>query len=275
MNTHALGYQPSPIDDNDYKLVGDANSLFGANFGVAAPPKHYENIRHIDFIRDQSITNSCVWQAMLQQHWIAQGVQGTSPRKKLSVLYGYWNTRKRTGFEKADRGCLPREAWKAAAAMGFPEEKMWPFDPGNVNAKPDFDAIAAAIDQRWVKGYYNIYGMQGRKLEVMQAISQGHPVVLGTVIDSAFDKFRGGVHDTLGIPTGFIGRHMMCAVAYDEEGLWVVNSWGENWGSPDPTGKFKGGFFRMSWEWLNWFQVTDLWAVTYAKEFSVCHAFSV
>jgi len=25
---------------------------------------------------------------------------------------------------------------------------------------------------------------------------------------------------------------------------------------------------RMSWEWLNWFQVTDLWAVTYAKEFA-------
>lgn len=269
MLEHALGYQPSPIDDNDYKLVGDDNSLFGASFGVTAPPVHYENIKHIDWIKDQSITNSCVWQAMQQQHWVAQGVQGTSPRRKLSVLLGYWATRQRVGFEKVDKGCLPREAWKAAAAMGFCEEKLWPFDAGLVNAKPDFDAWAGAIDQKWVKGYFNIYGMQGRKLEVMQAISQGHPVVLGTVIDRAFDKFRSStVKETLGIPTGFIGRHMMCAVAYDEQGLWVVNSWGENWGCPDPTGKFSGGFFRMSWDWLNWFQVTDLWAVTFAKEFA-------
>lgn len=269
MAVHALGYQPSPIDDNDYKLVGDANSLFGANFGVSPPHKHYELIKHIDWIKDQSITNSCVWQAMQQQHWIAQGVQGTTPRRKLSVLFGYWMTRKRTGTEKNDMGCLPSQAWKAAKAMGFPAEKMWPFDPGHVNAKPDFDAIAGAIDQKWLKGYYNIYGMQGRKLEVMQAISQGHPVILGTIIDGAFDKYRSSsTTDVIGVPTGFIGRHMMCAVAYDETGLWVVNSWDEDWGCPDPTGKFNGGFFRMSWEWLSWFQVTDLWAVTYAKEFA-------
>jgi len=269
MAKHALGYQPSPIDDNDYRLVGNDTALFGVSFGVAAPSKHYENIRFIDWVNDQSITQSCVWQALQQQHWVAQGVQGTRNRKKLSRLFGYWMTRKRREQHKNDSGCLPREAWKAAAAMGFPEEKIWPFDPGNVNAKPDFDAISGAIDQKWVKGYYNITGLQGRKQEVMQAISQGHPVVLGTIIDETFDDYRSSkTNEALPIPKGFLGRHMMCAVAYDEQGVWIINSWSENWGCPDPAGKFSGGFFRMSWEWLNWFGVTDLWAVTFAKEFA-------
>ncbi|KKM87276.1 hypothetical protein LCGC14_1270590, partial [marine sediment metagenome] len=139
--------------------------------------------------------------------------------------------------------------------------------PQKVNRKPDFDAYAGGIDQKWINGYYMLWGLTGRDSEVRQAISQGHPVIFGTVIDDKFDDFRGG--DTLGIPKSApIGRHMMCGVAYDGDGLWVVNSWSKFWGGADPTGKFPGGFFRMGWDWVNWAQATDWWAVRYAKEFA-------
>lgn len=265
---NGLGYIPSPVDDRDYSLVGNATtSLFGSSL-PSAPAEHFDLLQYIDRINDQGGTNSCVWQAIQQQHYIAQGVNGVSSRKYLSVLYGYWQTRKRGGTEAFDLGCMPRLAWQAAATMGFCVEKLWPFNMAGVNRPPSFDATAGAIDQKWIEGYYNIWGLSGRAEEVRAAISQGHPVIFGTIVDDAFKAYRGIKNpQPLKPPTGFSGRHMMCAPAYDQHGLWVVNSWNKSWGAPDPSGFHPGGFFRMSWEWVNWHQATDWWAVKFPKEF--------
>lgn len=270
MARHQLGLVPSPIDDRDKKLVGDDDALFGTSI-ITPPKEHLDLLLLIHGVNDQSITNSCVWNALQTQHHIVQRKQGVRNPKLMSRLFGYFHTRKRTGDEKRDLGCIPREAWKAAAGMGFCTEELWPFDPAEVNAPPDFDATAGAIDQQWVRGYYNIWGLlHGRDEEVKMAISKGHPVVFGSLVDDHFDSYSTrDTSDTLGIPRSVpIGRHMMCAPAYDEKGLWVVNSWGLGWGGPDPTGTFPGGFFRMSWEWVNWHQALDWWAVEFAKEFA-------
>jgi hypothetical protein len=265
-----LGYIPSPIDDRDLKLVGDADSMFGAV--AAAPPKQsYDLIQHIDWVNDQQTSNSCVWNGIQTAHWIRQGRQGTAQEKKrrLSRMFGYWNTRKRNGDESRDQGCIPREAWKAAATMGFCTEALWPFEISKVNQKPDLDAFTGAIDQQWLTGYYNLWGLTGRDNEARLAISQGHPVVFGTLIDDKFTTYKAATPDeTVGIPKSVpVGRHMMCGVGYDEKGLIVANSWGLGWGTPDPSHRFPGGFFRMAWEWVNWFQATDFWAVKFAEEF--------
>lgn len=269
MANHNLGFQPSPIDDRDKPLVGDDTALFGA--AVAAPAEHLDLIALMHGINEQGKTNSCVWNAIQTQNYIAQREQGILKPKRLSRLFGYFHTRKRSGHEKIDGGCIPREAWKAAAGMGYCVEDLWPFDRAKVNTPPDFDATSGAIDQQWVSGYYNIWGLlHGRDEEVKMAISKGHPVVFGSLVDDEFDGFTtNSINDIVDIPRSTpIGRHMMCAVAYDEKGLWVANSWGTDWGGPDPTGRFTGGFFRMSWEWVNWHQATDWWAVEYVKEFS-------
>lgn len=265
-----LGYIPSPIDDRDLKLVGDENSLFGTTSLITPPDECFALFDHIDRVNDQSITQSCVWNAIQSQHWIRQSAQGTTPKRRLSRLFGYWMTRHRTDDERVDGGCIPREAWKAAANMGFCTEELWPFDPGRVNDQPDLDAVSGAIDQQWLTGYYNLWGLTGRDNEVRLAIAQNHPVVFGTLVDDRFQDYRSSMpDDTLGIPRSTpVGRHMMCGVGYDEKGLWVLNSWGLSWGCPDPTGRFPGGFFRMSWEWVNWYQATDFWAVKFAEEFS-------
>lgn len=47
-----------------------------------------------------------------------------------------------------------------------------------------------------------------------------------------------------------LGGHAFAIVAYDEQGLWIQNSWGEDWG--------KGGFARISYDdWLA--NGTDVW----------------
>lgn len=268
--TLRAGYIPSPIDDRDLRLVGDDNALFGAT-SLSPPGEHYGLIQHLDFVNDQQTTESCVWNAIQTQHYIALGHRGVTKRERLSRLFGYWFSRFRHGGQKLDIGTIPREAWKAAATMGFCKESLWPFDIARVNDKPDFDAISGAIDQQWVKGYYNIYGVKyARDEEVRMAISKGHPVVFGSMVNKPFLTYREAHQtDALEIPReNPIGRHMMCAVAYDDLGLWVVNSWGLDWGAADPTGKFPAGFFRMSWDWVNWSQATDFWAVDYAIDFA-------
>jgi len=265
-----LGYIPSPVDDRDLKLVGEENSLFGAQAPLVPPAECLDHIRQLDKICNQLNTNTCVWNAMQQQHWIRQGIQGVVDRKRLSRMFGYWQTLNKTGGPIRDEGCMPRDAWKAAATMGFCTEKLWPFDPKRVLDQPDFDATAGAIDQQWLTGYYNLWGLTGRDNEAKLAISQGHPIVFGSLVDSNFMRYRADKFDgTRGIPNGTpVGRHMMCGVGYDVEGLWVLNSWGDGWGTEDPTGKFSGGFFRMSWEWVNWYQASDFWAIKFAEEFT-------
>lgn len=267
-----FGFTPSPHDDRDRPLVGAlgaAGALFGAVPGEL-PAEHYTLIAHLDEVLDQKSTESCVLHAIRQQHWLAQHVQGAKKVGKLSVLFGYWAARQRLGREHLDTGCQPREAWKALAALGFPKDSLWPFAENRVNLKPDFDAFSGAVDQKWLSGYYAVTGHESREQEIKTALSRNHAVVLGTVVDPAFTKYQSrGIQDVLGPPRGFAGRHMMCAVGYDIWGLWLVNSWGEgDWGCPDPLGRFRGGFCRMSWEWLNSYHVTDIWVATAAKEFA-------
>jgi hypothetical protein len=267
MTERGMGYIPSPVDDRDFKLVGDETALFGTSL-PEVPNDYLGMLQYIDFVNDQRNTNSCVWQSIQQQHYISQGVHGITDRKALSVMFGYYHTRKRGGTEKLDLGCFPRLAWQAVEGMGFCKEVLWPFKPDDINRPPDFDATAGAIDQKWIEGYYNIWGLVGRAEEVRSALSQGHPVIFGTIVDDDFKRYKGIKNpEPLKPPKGFSGRHMMCAVAYDQDGLWVINSWGKDWGAPDLTGFHSGGFFRMSWEWVNWHQATDWWAVKIPKEF--------
>lgn len=268
MSEPGLGYIPSPIDDRDYKLVGDDNALFGASL-PDVPSEFLDLIQYVDQVNDQKNTNSCVWQSIQQQHYIASEFHGMSDVLPLSVMFGYYHTRKRGGTEALDMGCFPRLAWQAAATMGFCKESLWPFNPKNINRPPSLDATSGAIDQQWIKGYYNIWGLKGRDAEVRAALSKGHPVVFGTVVDDAFKRYKYIKNpEPLKPPTGFGGRHMMCAVGYDQDGLWVVNSWGEDFGSADPLGNHAGGWFRMSWEWVRWHQASDWWAVDYPKKYA-------
>jgi len=259
------GYIPSPPDERDFPLVGTGgNALFGA-LDDYVPVAHLPMIAHLDGINDQGGSSSCVWQGMQQQHYVALGVHGVRSRRRLSVMFGYHLTRRRGGTQLVDGGCVPRLAWKVAADSGFCPEDLWPFNEAEINRPPSLDAVAGAIDQRWVEGYYHILGSP-REDEVRQALSSNHPLVFGTIIDQSFGRYKGSglSTDPMPPPSGNTGRHMMCAVGYDQDGLWVVNSWGR-WGCGDPTGRFDHGFFHMSWEWVNWYGATDWWAIRYPK----------
>jgi len=212
---HALGYlcrveevsmREAPADTKVYNLEVEGDHSYVAE-GIAV--------------------HNCVWQSIQQQHYIAQGVHGVQQRLPLSVMFGYYHTRLRGGTQRFDNGCFPRLAWQVAEKIGFCIEDLWPFKEPEINRPPSLDATSGAIDQRWVHGYYHILG-RPREEEVRQALSNNHPVVFGTVVDNDFKRYKGSNLSTepMKPPTGHSGRHMMCAVAYDQDGLWVINSWG-------------------------------------------------
>ncbi len=61
------------------------------------------------------------------------------------------------------------------------------------------------------------------------------PVVFAMDWNSAYNADK--VTGILPLPTGtYVGGHAICAVGWDKEGMWVKNSWGEDWGQ---AGHFK------------------------------------
>jgi C1A family cysteine protease len=222
----------------------------------------------MDFICDQKTTESCVLNAKQQLHWIGQGVQGAKTRVRMSRLFGYYNSRCKHGSQNVDMGTMPRSSWKAIAGLGVCPETDWPFDTSEVNTKPTWKAYKNAIDQKWLKGYYQIYEFGAARCErVKQALSQNHPVIFGMGVGPEFESYKSGV---LPIPSEILGLHMVCAVGYDQEGLIIANSWGEDWGIPAPDfeSKFKGGFAKLSWDLVGWYGASDWWVAEQVVEFT-------
>lgn len=263
------GCLESPADPRDHPIVGTDTALLGV--GEAPPDRSMEMIEFVDYVNDQGPTESCVLQAIQSQHYVAMRRLGVATPPRMSRLWGYWHARRLGSIAQVDKGCTPRLAWKALAKCGFCREVFWPFDTNKVNTPPSFDATARAVDQTWVQGYYRVWGLTGTSYEVRQAIAAGHPVVFGTPVDHRFMDYEHPVASpaqVLQYPSGPIaGRHMMLAVAYDPESLWVLNSWG-NWGHEAPGSLIPHGFFRMAWDWVDNPAASDWWAVRLAQPFA-------
>ncbi|KKN30578.1 hypothetical protein LCGC14_0832420, partial [marine sediment metagenome] len=118
---HKTGYIESPPDERHRPV----QQLWGRVQPVAEPAQHLDLIQHMDFVEDQGPTNSCVWNALGQQHYIALGEQSVTDRKKLSRLFGYYNTRVQHHGE--NRGSPRRHDVFKVIALGLQH-----FQPGNL-----------------------------------------------------------------------------------------------------------------------------------------------
>jgi hypothetical protein len=267
MANRPKGHIQSPPDSRDKPI----EHLIGA--AASSPTEYFELLRYLDFINDQLSTESCVLNAMQQLQYVLQGVQGVQNRKPFSRLFGYYNSRAKHGVETVDMGTIPRCAWQALSGLGFCHEALWPFDESKVNQKPAPETYTDAFDQKWMDGYYVIY-QQGddRVAAIQQALSQNNPIVLASQVGTAYEEYTNG---DLGIPTDVKGSHMTCGVAYDATGLWIVNSWNQFWGNVPKflrdvkPGKFNGGFGHMTWDFVKWLGVSDIWAASISPQFLV------
>lgn len=192
---------------------------------------------------------SCVWHAVAGALWVTCQVVGLPP-VLLDPYVGYYATRKRSvrGGAIHDTGCRPTDA-----AMVLRELGLAPWDrvaPTDVNAEPAWDRLCLATHSDWFRMSRIVATGEARSLAIRRALSapgrEARPVLVGQAIDDVYTQWRPGMAPWR--RTGdIVGRHMELAASYDQRGVYLVGSWGDD-------------FDRLvSWEQLEGGDATDLW----------------
>lgn len=142
-------------------------------------------------------------------------------------------------------GSSARGAMKGWHKHGICAEKLWPYDPKKPDAKLTLARTADAV-RRPLGAYFRV---NHKDLVAMHAaISEvGVLYATGMVHAGWNNPGRNGV---IPYSEAVQGGHAFAIVAYDREGFWIQNSWGEDWG--------RRGFARVSYDdWLA--NGTDTW----------------
>lgn len=245
------GFQPSPKDPKDWKI----EKLMGVGFDetLLTPASHdFRDKNHA--ILNQLSTQSCVGHCIAQAAYTAMNVAGRTGEYLFlpSPLKIYYDSRANHDAEKVDEGTRFSAAFCGMRKFGLCPNDLWPLDVAKVNKQPPWRAYRAAADYRWLDGYYLISQTgTARCQRVKEALAKSLSIVFGMAVDAGFKKTKG----RYGVPTGpIIGRHGMCISGYDQEGIWVPNSWGTGYGD--------GGYVHLDWDVVAWDEAVDFRVLT-------------
>ena len=267
-----LGYKPDHRDPRDQRF----GSLVRA---TAAPPHSSSALKsYSGGVTDQEDSEGCVGWSLSGAIWTRWNYMAalqnlTYPVARPSAMLPWWMARQTWGMQNINDGTYIRDAVKCVVKLGICPERYWPSnqpseyvdqdgDPVDeadgvprYAMQPSVSAFQHAADQRFALGYYRVGDdISLRKLQVMQALSSGYPVVLGTQLSVGFLEL--GEHGPQAPPgpgDEIAGGHALQLTHYDELGVYGPNSWGTIWGN--------AGWFALSWEYVLWQQTQDLWAV--------------
>jgi hypothetical protein len=191
----------------------------------------------------------------LYASWRAAGLQ--TP-ELASPLFIWSNARRIHGDQRNNTGTYLRTAFQQMRKVGVCPESVWTSEHGDDLRKfgltPSQVAYQAAYDQRLHDlAYYRIVETgEERVLAWKRAIHGMSPVVFGIPITPAFLEVSGtGVIPSPSVAAPKIGGHAMCALGYDERGVFGPNTWGIDWGN--------GGWFHLSWKYVMDWSI-DQWA---------------
>lgn len=255
-----FGFRAAPADPRDQH--------FGARIGsdAAEPPPSFSNRDLVTNVLDQLTVESCIANAgaaQLSCEFARLGIDAPA----ISRLFCYFGLRAIAGDQYQDVGGYVRNFYVALNRFGFCAERTFPYssDPAVVNAQPTERAYMEAFANHVKVGYYRIdFGdmtigalsnlQYARKRAIQQALSRRHTVAFGTAVDvDALPKYRGTGLIEAPDTSAKVAGHAMLMVAYDEEGVTVLNSWGTGWGD--------GGFGKLSWSYILDARTSDLWVL--------------
>ena len=146
------------------------------------------------------------------------------------------------GEEYSGSSC--RGAIKGWANMGVCEDSCWPYAP----SKPGSLSRLAAQDARsnTIGAYYR---MTPRIADFHAALNETGTIFCSAHVHEGWSQAQVNA-GAIPLRMGRSGGHAFALVGYDENGFWVQNSWGENWGS--------GGIALWSYE--DWeLNLVDAW----------------
>lgn len=208
-------------------------------------------------IRDQRSVSSCVGVSTataLRDRLLIQG----SEVVEFSPWWPYLGARllgaARRGLTRdaarfMDDGCSPQDAMAYLDSAGYCAEKWWPYDSGLPSDEPPVEALRHAWDQRGRAKMRRIYSAD----DIRHALAAGHTITVAGPLDSAYQRYSGGVWQ--GVTGPVIGLHQRRIVAYLPSGDFVeAGSWSEEHGvsyaeATDglaPSHSAVGGFVRVS-----------------------------
>lgn len=229
---------PSVKDYRAHRLLG----------GAAPPPESASLADRAGDVLDQ-VRNDCVANSVGKAFEVALSVVGEIV-PMLSRNWIYYMSGCLEGAQKLDNGRYIRDALDALGRVGCPFEVAWPYD-NRWNVHPGAEVHRAAFDLK--PAYYRIDGtQQERALQIKQAIAGGYPVVVGSLVDQAFED-QDGVHPfPYNAQMSPLGGHAYCILAYDSGGLRLLNSWSDSWALD--------GWGYLDYGWCDGFG--DIWVIT-------------
>ena len=163
------------------------------------------------------------------------GIKEFQEQKNLSEYFNYVNSKKISGNYN-QQGEYIVNALKAICNYGVCEQSLFPDIKGDswidyVKKEPSKEAYENALKYKG-KTYWRVdMGIDNFKNAIYK---NKVPVVFAMKWFASYNRCpQSGI---LPPPDRLVGRHSVCGVGYDKDGLWVKNSFGERWGN---NGYFK------------------------------------
>jgi len=205
-------------------------------------------------ILDQGPTSGCVGHAHVGSVMVRLVAMGTPAPYLLSPTFAYKVARIVDRVEvngvlppMQDMGSLPSACIRGIGKWGVCSYDKCPTNPATVNNEPTLLELEQSYAVR-PQGIYEVLGTGAdREDQIKAALAHRYPLTIATVVDQAFEEWRGG--DPIGAPdlTRALGGHDIYLVGYEvlSTGVtqyWIANSWGTLWG--------ENGFARVSSDWI-------------------------
>ena len=194
-------------------------------------------------ILDQSESEACVVFSGNQGKRALEVLDGV-PSPPLGCLMADWRrARAYSGEQGENVGLVPSALLRTWRDEGYCDEAAYPFDWKQYAAPLPVDLARRSADQVGRVDAFEI-GDGDYALELALAALAAKTYTLVPIpVDDGFNNYRSGVWMFSGdIATA--GLHATLLVGRIGADALVCNSWSEDWGIPDPAGRFRGGFFR-------------------------------
>lgn len=228
----------SPLDERDYKVraylakATDTSSL-PDEVGSINAEIHKEYLP----ITDQGQEGSCTGHAMRNTKGVNER-RWRSPSKALKVPdfspRGIYTLGKQVGGYPDEEGAYVRDVAKAAATIGVPREKDWPYvaDKSDSGTTQDIGKPSS----RWLQYSHpweiGVYAQATTLEDMLLSLHQIGPLFMAMELHESF--YTPGPTGYVSPPTGaVIGGHSMCILMakQSERRFMFANSWGTGWGA--------------------------------------------
>lgn len=226
-----MGYVPSPSDLRDYTIsykVIDLPTSFIVNHG---------------HIKDQGSVGSCVAHAISSILETQDGVNYST-----GWIYGY-----RPDNYYQGEGMIPSEALKTITKVGYLTQEQLGVNREMREAKDIVDANLTALMALAEERKAAYYARLKTVFEIKEAIySNKEPVMVCIPVGSNGLKLNENYVAL--VPEDVSGGHAVSCYGWNEQGLLIQNSWGDDWAN--------GGTFILPYN----YPINESWLITFKKE---------